>query len=278
MRAYSIVSIVGVPIVAMWVIGFGVCSSGHANVAFMPGDAFFHAKLTSAVVESFPANGGKLILSYSHVPLSGGFGGYAGFEQMEIRNVPSQMTSALRGLYTELRRHHAKVVWIDVDAEGNEIAREMNGFHLFVYNRDVKWRSQVIGLKYNERWTDLPPQATLPTEGSPVRFGRSPMIMYTSFIATYSAVVEDWKNARRFHTLKVNVPKGVPWGLPGPKITQSVSVDAADIQLIICPDDDLKLYFKKKRNFEFFAVDVDGVKRFVWTKQGLVSEDYDVVP
>lgn len=278
MRTHHTLSIIGVPIVTMWLVGFVAHAAVQANVAFMPGDAFFHAKLTSDFVESLPKDGGNLTLVYSPVPMAGGFGGYAGFERMEIKGVPARMTSALRGLYRKLRRDYAKIVRVNVDANGKEVAKETNGFHLFVYNRDVKWKlewhDQKIGIKYNEHWTDLPPEAITPSESRPSGFFGGPAIEYESFIETYAAVVEDWENARRFPELKVDIPKGIPWGLTGPEIMEPVSVDAKNIQLVICPDDSLKLYFQRKRDVEFFAVTVEGVKRFTWTKEGLVSEKY----
>jgi hypothetical protein len=280
MRPQRFCCLAGMHIVTTWFLCLVGHATAHANIAFMPGDAFFHAELTTAVTKGLQGNGGKVILSYSHAPLSGGFGGYAGFERVEITNVPIRMTSALRSVYADLRQEYPEIVRVQLDAEGNEVNRDTSGFHLFVYNRNVKWRlewnDQKIGIKYNEHWNDLPDLAITPTEGRPSGFGRVPAIEYASFIQTYAAVVEDWRNARRFDELKVAVPSGIPWGLTGPEIMEPVSVDANDVQLVVCPDDDLKLYFAGKRDLQFFTISVDGVKRFTWTKKGLIAEDYEV--
>ena len=261
----------------MWLVGFDAHAIAHADIAFMPGDAFFHAELTSDFLKCLPANEGNLILSYSHPRDSAAFGGYAGFERMEIKGVTPRMVSALRSLYAELRRHDSKIVRIDVDAKGNEVVTETNGFHLFVYNRAVKWTEQRIGNKYNEHWMNPPPQAVTPTRNRPSGFGRVPAIRYVSFLTSYQGVVDDWKNAGRFQELNVCVPNGIPWGLTGPAISDPVSVDAKDIQFVICQYDDLSLYFQQEEDVDFFTIAVDGVKRFVWTKKGLVTEEVEKV-
>lgn len=193
--------------------------------------------------------------------------------------MPPRMIAALRRVYAELRRYDPKVVRFDVDDQGKEIATEINGFHLFVYNRDVQWKIQHIGLKYNEHWVEPPAAAKVPSNDRPPSFLGEPVvpppvIMYESFLANYAAVVEDWKNAGRFPELKVEVPKGIGWALGGPEIIDPVSVDAKDIQLVVCSDDDLKLCFRRAKDTEFFVVTIEGAKRFTWTKKGLVNEDF----
>ncbi len=183
------------------------------------------------------------------------------------------MISALRSLYAELRRHNSKIVRIDVDGKGNEVVTETNGFHLFVYDRAARWTEQRIGNKYNENWMNLPSQAVTPTQNRPSGFGRGPAIGYVSFLTSYEGVVDDWKNAGRFQELKVRVPDGIPWGLTGPAISDPVSIDAKDIQFVICQYDDLSLYFQQEEDVDFFTIAVDGVKRFVWTETSLVSEE-----
>jgi hypothetical protein len=238
----------------------------------MPGDAFFHAELTGAFLDRLPADGGNLILSYSHPLDSAAFGGFAGFERLEIKGVTPRMVSSLRSRYAELRLRDAKVVRIDVDTKGNEVATETNGFHLFVYNRDVSWAEQRIGNKYNENWMNLPPQAVTPARSRPSGFARAPAVRYVSFLSSYEGAVDDWKNAGRFPELRARVPNGIPWGLSGPVIVEPVSIDAKDIQLVVCPYEDLLLYFQQDEDLEFFTISADGDKRFVWTEEGLMGE------
>ena len=44
-------------------------------------------------------------------------------------------------------------------------------------------------------------------------------------------------------------------------------------QLLVCPDGDLTRYFRQEEDTPFFAVTVDGVRRYVWTEKGLVSDE-----
>jgi hypothetical protein len=257
-------------------VGSGEHRRAQADVAFMPGDAFFHADLTSAFLQSLPADRGDLILSYSHSDDSAAFGGHAGFERLLIKGGTPQVTRALHVVYEQLRRGEPWVVRIDADAEGNEVQTETNGFHLFVYNRDVMWTQQRIGNKYNENWMNLPPQAVTPTLDRPSGFGRVPATRYVSFQASYEGVVDDWKNASRFQALKVRVPNEVPWGLTGPAISDPVSIAAEEIQLLVCLDDDLTRYFRQEEDTPFFAISVDGVRRFAWTEKGLVSDEMSI--
>jgi hypothetical protein len=252
-------------------------SAARANCGFMPGDAFFHSELTSDVLKDVASEKDHLILNYAHVPLSGGFGGYAGFERIKLTNLPEPMRLGLRGIYASLRQNCPMVVRIDHDKAGNNVLTEINGFHLFVYNRDVNWHKQRIGIKYNERWMAPPVQATTATASRPSGFGRAPSKEYTSFVFNRDGIVEDWKNARVFGELKVTIPERIPWGLTGPKIMEPVLADAKQIQIVVLAGtdgDSVDEYFSKTRGVEFFTITADGVKRFVWAETGLVGEDY----
>ena len=135
-----------------------IAPAAQGNVAFMPGDAFFHSDLTEAAVAD--TSGDETFrLKYSHVPLSGGLGGYAGFEWLEVTGDTTALRHHLKVLYESLRMDNPKEVRINHDGS----VTELNGFHIFVYNADVKWdggfASQGLGMKYNESWTDLPASA-----------------------------------------------------------------------------------------------------------------------
>ena len=264
-------------ILAMCGAGCGKYNVAQADLLFMPGDAFFHSELTSDFLEGLPADGGNLFVPYSPPPSSFALGGYAGFLRIEIKDVSPSMISALRKVYAEQRKFDAKIVRIGVDADGKGTATEMNGFHLFIYNRSVKFTKQQIGNKYNENWMNLPAQAITPTKDRPSGLGTSHANGYFSFLSSPKSIVDDWRNAARFQELKVRVPSGIPWGITGPPISEPVSVDAKDIQFVICPYDDLSLYFQQADDVDFFTITVDGVKRFVWKNEDYVEEWEDKV-
>lgn len=236
------------------------------NIGFMPGDAFFHSRLTQAVAESASPEK-PLTLSYDPPPFSGGFGGYAGFQKLEITGVSHSMTNSLKEVYSELRKFKAKELRVDVSPEGVEVPVETNGFHLFVYPRDAEWKIQRFGLKYNENWMDLPEDAFAGAnrEG----FARVPAEVYSPFVRHYCAVAEDWKYCRRFAALPVTVPDSIGWGLLHTPINVPVSISADDVQIVILRFEVLRMYFNCKNRSDFFCITKHGSEHWRWCKRGL---------
>ena len=127
------------------------------NIAFMPGDAFFHALLTEESLADLSDEGMRF--RYAHVPMSGGLCGYAGFENLQVTGDTSILNEHLRALYRSLREFYWKELRVNPDGT----TTETNGFHVFIHNADVEWSSspssQRIGIKYNESWPNLPESA-----------------------------------------------------------------------------------------------------------------------
>lgn len=222
------------------------------NIAFMPGDAFYSSRLTAEVVASASTER-PLVLHYASPP-GGGFCGFAGFEKLEITGLSEQMVSALRNVYAHNRKHRAKELRIDVDDTGKESAIEINGFKLFVYPKDVDWQQQKIGLKYNEHWMNLPIESMVGRRDSNYKVKAE---HYMPFILTAEAVAEDWKNATRFNALPVRVSEGTGYGLAGPRIEESVSIGADQIQFVVLSDDDLEYYFARTDLGDSFQINID---------------------
>lgn len=137
-----------------------VCThqSHGANITFMPGDAFFLSYLTEVQLDA-NSHADTLKLNYAVDIQSAAFGGFGGFEKLELTHVRKSMIENLRRVYRSLRATAPKHVRITYDSEGNEVATEINGFRLFVYQRDVQFNRQRLALKYNENWMSLPPEA-----------------------------------------------------------------------------------------------------------------------
>lgn len=126
------------------------------NLSFMPGDAFFHARLTRESVEKLTSKH-PLELIYDYDLKSGTLGGYAGFANLAVENATDRLKQDLKTLYSTLRVSFP--LELRMRAEKEQAPVELNGFHLFVYNRNVDFNKQRIGLKYNEAWMNLPPEA-----------------------------------------------------------------------------------------------------------------------
>ena len=237
----------------------------------MPGDAFFHSELTeSSLVEASDAG---IRLKYSHVPVSGGLGGYAGFEFLVVTGDTTALRQHLRILYDSLRVDYPKEVRVNRDGS----TTELNGFHVFVYNADVKWSvgfsSQRLGVKYNESWLDLPSSA-FESETRQLGFGPTKAHSYTTFVNMSDAVVHDWKYGKEIEGLAVGVPEGVGWGITGPPIAASVSIVAARVQIVVIPESNLKPYFLLRRGHPFYTVTNRGVRLNCFKGEDVVSEEW----
>ena len=238
----------------------------HGNIYFIPGDAFFHSRLTQAVLDRASPEK-ALVLDYDPPTLSGGLGGYAGFQRIEITDLTKDIVESLRHVYSVFRAHDPKELRVEFAPDGGEMAVETNGFHLFVYPRNADWNEQRFGLKYNENWMELPEDAFVGSNRK--GFAEVRAEVYFPFIKDYRAVSGNWKNSRRFSALPVNVPKSVAWGLMHKPIRIPVEISADNIQLVVLRYDDLWMYFTGRRFCDFFCISKGGTVHMSWTKNGL---------
>src|SRR5262245_32115866 len=119
------------------VITFGVVSNNPSCatiIAFMPGDAHFHSRLTEARVEN-AVRENKIELDYAIAVEDLDFGGYAGFGGLtvsgEVESV-HRLVDHLHSVYFKLRQDYPKIVRIRFK-DNERVETEVNGFHLFVY-------------------------------------------------------------------------------------------------------------------------------------------------
>ncbi len=251
---------------AVAAVVLGTAQHGAAqNMGFTPGDAFFVFALTEKVVNDLPEKGGTVTLCYE-TPLVG-FGGYAGFDNLRIEGVPPQFVDNLRRVYRDHRKSMRKIVGVDILEDGTKRESEMNPPIAFVYNRDVDWSEQRIALKYNEDWPNLPPDAFAGPGrnmglGGDVLYGRAEV--YQPLVKSYYAVVEDWRNAKRFAPLKVRVPKNVAWGKAHEPLKEPVVAQSKDVQIVVTTEEDLEDYFLRKPDVQFYQVTAEGTDVCRW--------------
>jgi len=248
------------------VIVLGTAQPGVAqNMGFTPGDAFFVFGLTEELVNDLPEKGGTVTLCYE-TPLIG-FGGYAGFNNLRIEDVAPQFVDNLRRVYRDHRKSMRKIVGVDILEDGAKRETEMNPPIAFVYNRDVDFSLQRIALKYNEDWPNLPADAFVGPGrdmelGGDVLYGRAEV--YQPLVKTYDAVVEDWRNAKRFAPLHVRVPKNVAWGKAHDPIEEPVVAQCKDVQVVVTTEEDLDNYFLRKPGVQFYQVTPEGIDVCRW--------------
>lgn len=242
-------------------------SVSAVNLSFMPGDAFFSVRLTAEIVDSLPTEGGTLNLSYAYPKGSGDFCGYAGFEKLTILGASPDFVDRIKSAYRAARIDVPLQIEINVDEDGNRKEFELNGFDAFVCNRDVDWKKQRIGIKYNEDWFNLPKKALAGPRGKGL-FGATgkttACMQYVSFVTGARAVEHDWKYAARYAPLGAEVPDIEGWGIAHREIEVPVSVRAKDIDIVVLKHGSIKAAFNQKDGVEFFRISEDGVRYCMW--------------
>ena len=199
------------------------------------------------------------------------FSGYAGFNNLRLEAVPARLVADLRRVYRDHRKSMRKIVGLDIMEDGTQSETEMNPPIAFLYNRDVDWSAQRIGLKYNEDWPSLPREAfdgpgrnlSLGADNEHIRAE-----VYQPLVKTFDAVVEDWRNARRFAPLRVSVPNNVAWGKAHEPIKEPVVVQSGDVQVIVTTEEDLEDYFLRRPDVRFYQVTPDGINVCRWLQEG----------
>jgi hypothetical protein len=255
------------------------CLTTHSAFAvilgFKPGDAFFHAKLTKVIaVDQAKEKPETIELECASVPWKGGFGGYTGFQKLTIKNVPESMRRQLKQAYWRIRELIPRELRVLNDGSLDKYG-ETNALGVFIYNRDVDWKTQQFAIKYNEHWSRPPDPAQ---EKFAHRLFSQPNLaqVYESYIDSPEAVVEDWKNSERFAALKATIPDQTAWDYAGPPIEAPIVVDAKDIQIIITHlDDSLPLLFERNDPMPFVSLTVDGEKLVELEKHNTIELDWD---
>lgn len=256
----------------IFLFAFGFASPVFAvNLSFMPGDSFFHDLLTEELLGTASEKG--IRLRYSGVPGEGGFCGYAGFIDLQITGNTTTLSRHLRTLYKSLRKYYSKELRVNDDGT----MTETNGFHLFIYNADIKWSkgyaSQRLGIKYNESWANLPDSA-IQSKTRKLGIAHVKAHKYDTFVKVPDAIIHDWKYGKEFKELDVKVPEGIGWGITGPRIKATVSIDAAKIQIVLVPESNLKPYFQQKPKYEFYSVTNDGIRVHQFKGEDVVTKDW----
>lgn len=234
---------------------------------FMPGDAFFHARFTQEVADSIPEDGGTIKLPYSGPDHAvGGLCGYAGFAELEVRNVPPEIARALRALRRESDTGYAVVI----DRDGKETFRRETGSpRLFVYAKDFDPHLRRFGLKYNEDWQSPPPEAMKP-DGRPTL--KIPAAVYECYVRGEEAVIDDWRDAKTVSALPVKVEPYAAWGFTGAPIEQPAVVEAVDVRFYVLEDGDMRRYFRELRDVRFWEVAPAGFRAFYYERRGELAE------
>ncbi|MEC9002354.1 MAG: hypothetical protein VX644_03210 [Planctomycetota bacterium] len=184
---------------------------GNANNNyFLPGDSFFHTVLTEAVLAEIEKSKSPVFHYDRPDHLDFYLCGYAGFEQLQVKEMSPAVKKHLRALYQHLRGAHPLQIelvpetkWVRQKGEGDVevktgkiLRRELNGFSMFFYNADFDANRYRLGLKYNENWLE-----------EVVAFGHSrEHAQFEFFVREEKAILTDWRDCRSVKPLEVISP------------------------------------------------------------------------
>lgn len=240
-----------------------------ATPGFLPGDAYFGTLLDQKLADRLGKDSENLVLDY-YAPIEWfALCGYHGFWNLELKNLDQRTAKNISSLYNHLRTElgHDKMIRVRRTDTGEIEERETNPFLLLIMNKDFDQRRFRIGLKYNESWMEVRgfsftgEQAETPPD-SPSS------AKYCSLIKGETAAVEDWRNARAVHPLKVLVPDGINWKQGGGRMIETpVSVDCSQVTFLIIPKEALQDVFKRKIDVPYYAVTGDTVEEVFWKRE-----------
>ena len=185
-------------------------SIGKANNNFfLPGDAFFYTVLTEDALAEIKKSNSPIFRYQRPEHLRSFFCGYAGFEQLQVKDMSPDIKKNLAVVYRTIREGHplqielvpeVKVVEGDLETievkTGKILRREINGISMFFYNADFDADRYRLALKYNETWVE-----------EVVAFGhRQEHVRFDFFLPQEEAVMSCWRDAKQVKPLNVIAP------------------------------------------------------------------------
>lgn len=242
------------------------------NNYFLPGDAFFHALVTSEEMEAIATGEGEtLTLEYDRHPSSeGAFCGYAGYKNLTLGNMTYEKRNALKLAYRYLRAQHARIVRespkMDTELLGNGDIRlvpvenpappqEQNPLSLYVYSTGFDPQRYALGLKFNENWA-----AELKSLGVTHDHARM-----DPFLTAFPAIETDWRDAARVPALKVDLPQDVEesnYGIREPMILKE------NVKFVLCDPTLLPKLFDREDYWGFVLVEGESVRSITFDERG----------
>jgi len=185
---------------------------GNANNNyFLPGDSFFHTVLTEVVLVEMEKSKSPVFKYNRPDHLNSFFCGYAGFEQLQVKEMSPAIKKNLTMLYRHLREAYPLQIELIQETKlvrdasggfdnevktGKMLRREMNGFSMLFYNADFDADRYRLGLKYNENWVE-----------QVVAFGhRQEHVQFEFFVREEEAILSDWRDCRLVKPLDVISP------------------------------------------------------------------------
>lgn len=236
----------GIIAVLFWQVPF----AGDANNNFfLPGDAFFHTVLTQDALRALETTQNPIFRYQRPSHLDSFFCGVAGFEQLEVKEMPPAIKASLVSVYRELRESQplqielvpeVKLVQEDLETvevkTGKMLRRELNGFSMFFYNADFAVNRYRLALKYNETWLE-----------EVVSFGHSREFARCEFfVREEKAIMSAWRDAQQVKPLGVLAPPIQKRS--STKLLPPITL-TSKIRILVFPTTDFLSYYEREQGF-----------------------------
>lgn len=213
------------------------CSLSLANnTYYLPGDAFFYARLDLESSRAL-AESESPILSYGN-HWNGGYGcGYIGYQKIEFR----QMADGTKKAIVEAYQHFEDEIKKDPNLNGK--------MSVFVYSRKYDWKKYGLGLQYNEEWVD-----------ESVAFGASrEHVRLESFVKRPESLMRNWRDSTLVDPLPAQIAK---LSTAETETGTSVRIDSSKCRMLIIPNRDFDSYVIPANGVELIEICAGKLSRY----------------
>lgn len=166
---------------------------------FLPGDAFFHTRITEAVLKKLDENP-----DYAFECNRDSWSIYnSGYYRLSLGKQNRKLAKQIKECYYQVRLEKPLTLHVlgnspnsvnDHPLPGKTKFMEINGVSLFFYNEDYDWKKRHVGLKYNENWYQELSQFGFPNG------------VYDAYVNTPEAIIESWRFSSVIPPLSVQLP------------------------------------------------------------------------
>jgi len=216
-----------------------VCTSFANNTHFLPGDAFFFARLDLQSARNLKGAESPILRYGSPFNAAAGCG-YIGYEKIELTNMGAATKSALLDAFAQFENEPKP------DGETNA------QLSLFIYSKGYDWKKHSIGIQYNENWVD-----------ESLSFGT---IQEHTRLGSFSeeSIMVNWRDSALVDSLTAECPE-LPAGhgkeFPMSWSQTPIRITADECVFIIIPNRNFASYVHPKNGLELIEI-LDGKLTF----------------
>jgi hypothetical protein len=234
------------------------------DALFLPGDAYFHTRLTKSDVEAL-RQGRLTRLPYVYPERAErAFCGSVGYSALDARSLPPQIVKRICDAYDQLRKSDYPLEQrVKIKEDGTEETVELNPIHVFFYAKTFEIDRFRVGFRYNESW----PDAIRAFRGMP-NTEQVNDVHYESYASNRDELAEEWSDASLVPALPLRTPVA-----SGPNGLQLGS----DLQVLALGANDVRNYMENEQGFGLIRITVNKSEELLyWDDRWQVQEHKDV--